>query len=248
MLGGGGDGAGSEGGGGGPPKADCGGGGGKSAGKGGGGRPEGGGGGAELRLKLEDTEEVVVSRLVKPARANVGFLTTRTEPAPSEGGGGGGSDDGSGGGAGDEFAGGTGAVAEAHPPFENPGLLAGTVSTGAHPEIPLDLTTAGSEDVEDDATVAHPDFLKPPEPPEEDSSAGLNALPQPPLAPSDTGVITGARPTAPTATVGGAGASLTPEAAASRFSSFSSRFRSFSRALELSFGRCAASISLKRCD
>lgn len=113
----------------------------------------------------------------------------------------------------------------------------------------LEPTLASASEVGAD-TFAQPVFLNPPAP----GSAALKVLPHPPFELSPTigtkGAIvaTGTTGTMPTVAAADAGVSLTPEAAASRFSSFSSRLRSFSRALELSFGRWEASISLKRCD
>lgn len=140
-----------------------------------------------------------------------------------------------------EAAGTIGVVAEDQPPFEKPTLL-----TAAQLDV-LRAVVDGSSGTVDDVveTAAHPDFLNPP--PEEDGSASLSVLPHPPFFSSETVAREAdAGTTAPREVLSGAAASFIPDAAASRLSSFSSRFLSFSRAFELSLGRCAASISLNR--
>jgi hypothetical protein len=188
----------------------------------------------------------VVSRLVNLPRVNAGGFPPTGEGSSgsarvsiSEGGGGGGDRGGAG-----ESGGAAEAEIDVQPPFLKPILEADGAASAQS-----DVSGFGDESFvrieAEDTMAAHPDFLNPPGL----ESAALNALPQPPplLPPVGAtmdvvGIATGLATEAAAAAV----ANFTPEAAANRLSSFSSRFRSFSRAFELSLGRCAASISLKR--
>jgi len=165
----------------------------------------------------------VVSRLVNPERWNEGARWRMLGAGGSGGWGDKGGGDGGGGCAISELCGRTGF----QPPDICDVLLTLLQPPGFAGEGPGWLESAD--------TVAQPDDLNPP-------SFFLNP-PHPAVPGSAVGAATGG------VTVGvtvATAASLTPDAAAKRFSSFSSRFRSFSRAFDVSFGRCDASISLKR--